>query len=140
MTMSLKSAGLAALSFAISTGVLAVALAPATASASTITPEVQVFGQYDSDVEIVTRRVAINDIDFTDESDLDKLDARLRRASSFVCGSVRAERMTLAATRCRVEAKRSADAKVAVLRERALALAEAGRPAQIATTIVVAAR
>lgn len=138
MTKSLKSAGLAALSFAISTGVLAVALAPATASASNTSPDLQVTAQRDRDV--MTQRISIADLDLSKRSDLRTLDSRLRRASVAVCGDAGIERLTLDATRCRVGAKRSADLQVAGLRAKAEALAAAGLPSRIATTIVVAAR
>lgn len=138
MTKSLRSAGLAALSFAVSTGVLAFALAPAAATASTGSPELQVTAQRDTNY--VAERVSIADLNLSSKADLKTLDGRLRRASVSVCDDGTANRATLDSTRCRVAAKRSADIQVAGLRAKAEALAAAGLPARIATTIVVAAQ
>lgn len=138
MTNSLKSAGLAALSFTISAGVLAVALVPATASASGMTTDFRVVAQLDRDV--LTTRVAINDLDLTRDADLRTLDARLHSASVYVCRSSDGERISAAEARCRIDAKASADIQVAGLREKARALAAAGQPVTIVSSIVLAAR
>lgn len=136
MTKSLTSAGLAALSFAVSTGVLAIALAPATASASTVSPDLQVTAQRDPDV--ITRRVSTADLDLTNKADLRRLDRRLIAATFAVCDDGSGKRIRLQDSSCFVAAKQSADLQVARLREKAEAFAAAGLPARVATTVVIA--
>lgn len=139
MTSRLMSSGLAALSFTISAGVLAVTLAPAMAHAATtgIDPvEVTVTAER----QVATKRVATADLDLTSAADLQRLDTRILGAIGQVCREDNDGRTSNAERICRYDARLSADRQVAALRSGAMALADASGGASHSADIIVAAR
>lgn len=135
MSNRLLSSGLAALSFTVSASLLALALAPGMAHASTAGDVVEVVVTGES--MVVTKRVATADLDLTDATDLKRLYTRIRGAIRQVCDDSGNGRTSNAESRCRHEARRSSNQQVAVLRSEAIALATAKSFPEIA---VVAAR
>ena len=83
--------------------------------------------------------VDASDLDFTNASDMRKLNARINRAISAVCDEPGVSRITPSEGRCRHQARQSANAQVAALRNEAIALASTGRR-KGPRDIVVAAR
>ena len=139
MTSRLKTSGIAALSFTFSAALLALALTPAAASAQTnVLDGIELTAPADRIVE--ERRVSASGLDFTNASDMRKLDARILRAISAVCDEPGLGRNTAAEGRCRYQARQSANTQVAALRSQAIALAAAGRAAPAPRDIVVASR
>ena len=139
MTSRLKTSGIAALSFTVSAALLALALTPAAASAQTnVLDGIELTAPADRIVE--ERRVSASGLDFTNASDMRKLDSRILRAISAVCDEPGLGRNTAAEGRCRYQARQSANSQVAALRSQAIALAEAGRAAPAPRDIVVASR
>lgn len=135
MSNRLLSSGLAALSFTVSTGLLAMALAPGIAHASTRANAVEV--TVSGEQMVASKRVGTGDLDLTDAADLKRLDARIRGAISEVCDDAGNGRTSIAESRCRQQARRESDQQVAALRSEATALAAARSSTKIA---VVAAR
>lgn len=82
MTNALRSSGIAALSFTLSAGLLALALTPAMASAATVTSVAPVEITVTGDRSVSSRRVATADLGLTSESAMKRLDARIRGASA----------------------------------------------------------
>lgn len=139
MTSRLKTSGIAALSFTLSAAMLALALTPAAVAAQTnVLDGIELTAPGDRIVE--ERRVSVSGLDFTNASDMRKLDARILRAISAVCNEPGLGRNTMAEGRCRHQARQSSNVQVAALRSQAIALAAAGRTAPAPRDIVVAAR
>jgi UrcA family protein len=139
MTKRLQSSGIAALSFTLSAGLLALALTPAMAHAATgsiVDWEVTATG----DRIVDSRRVDANDLDLTSDADLRLLDGRIRRAINQVCDDAGTGRNSLGEYRCRDEARLSSNRQVAALRDQAIALAANGFARPDAAVAIVAAR
>lgn len=130
MNTRLQSTGLAALSFTLSAGVLALALTPAMVSAAAPSTEIEEF-TVSAEREVVTRRVATADLDLANASDLKRLDARIRRAISEVCREPSNYRVTAQSNRCGSDARRSANEQVAAIRRAGTALAATATTADI---------
>lgn len=139
MTNRLHSSGIAALSFTLSAGVLALALTPAVASAATGSSDPVEF-TVTGERLVATKRVTTADLDLNDSKDLKRLDARIRGAVEQVCVEHGDGRMTVSENLCRADARRSANQQLAALRGEALALASGGDSGPSSTIAVVAAR
>nr|WP_314443098.1 UrcA family protein [uncultured Sphingomonas sp.] len=140
MTSRLQSSGIAALSFTISAGVLALALTPATASAAATGNSEEVEFTVTGERLVGTKRVATSDLDLTDSADLKRLDSRIRGAIGQVCAEHGDGRITPSENRCRFEARRSTDQQVAALLRSESLAAAAGVPVAASTITVVASR
>lgn len=139
MTSRLQSSGIAALSFTLSAGILALALTPAMAhAAATDAAPVELTATADRDVE--TRRVDASDIDFTNAADLKMLNSRINRAVNDVCRDPGYGRATIGSGRCYTEARLSANQQVAALRNSDTLLAAAGSVRGARTITIVASR
>lgn len=138
MNNRLQSTGLAALSFSVSAGILALALTPGMASAAPVieTEEYTVTGERLARV----KRVATADLDLTSASDLKRLDARIRGAIGDVCFEDVGRWPTLSEQQCRSDARQSADQQVAALRQVATAMASRGEAFKTSAIAIVAAR
>lgn len=136
MNNRLQSTGLAALSFSLSAGLLALALAPAMAHAAALTDSDQftVTGER----PVASRRVATADLDLASLSDLKRLDARISRAIGQVCREPGYGRATIESSHCESDARRSANQQVAVLRS-ATALAVTGSQREVTSAITILA-
>ncbi|UUR07867.1 UrcA family protein [Sphingomonas glaciei] len=139
MTSRLQSSGIAALSFTLSAGILALALTPAVAHAAITDAEpVELTATADRDVQ--TRRVDASDVDFTNAADLKRLKSRIDRAVFDVCRDPGNDRRLIADGRCHYDARRSANEQVAALRASATLLAAAGSVKGARTITLVASR
>jgi UrcA family protein len=139
MTSRLQSSGIAALSFTLSAGVLALALTPAVSHAATTSSEpVELTARGERLVE--ARRVDASDLDLASATDMKTLDARISRAINQVCREPGNSRATIDSSDCGAEARRSADQQVAALRSSATMLAAANGASQARTITVVASR
>ncbi|WP_300975367.1 UrcA family protein [Sphingomonas sp. LHG3406-1] len=135
MSSSLKSTGLTALAFSASFGLIAIAIAPATAFAQS--PDISITAPYEE--EALSKRVAIGDLDLAKPRDMKRLDARIRSASRAVCEPNGFSLINDDELQCRKVAVASAQPQVARLRDQALSLAAAGQPSRIDTTLAVVA-
>jgi UrcA family protein len=119
MSNRLKSAGLAALSFSLSAGLLAAVLSPALASASPLDTQ--------TGNERMTVQVKVDDLDLTSATDQRKLDRRIRNAARDVCDTGESDRIRHYERLCLRNAVGSAAPEVAGLIGRAERVAEGGR-------------
>ncbi|NJC05444.1 UrcA family protein [Sphingomonas kaistensis] len=141
MTSRLKSSGIAALSFTLSAGILALALTPAMAQASGTEAEpIDLTATADRDREVRTRIVDASDVDFTSAADLKRLNSRINGAVNDVCRDQGDGRATIGSGRCYVEARLSANRQVAALRNSATLLAAAGSVKGARLVTIVASR
>jgi UrcA family protein len=139
MTSRLQSSGIAALSFTLSAGILALALTPAIAHAATVEAEpVELIATGDREVE--TRRIDASAVDFSNAADLKLLQSRINRAINDVCREPGNGRAIIASGRCYTEARLSANQQVAALRSSATLLAAANGVQGTRTITVVASR
>lgn len=136
MTNRLQSSGIAALSFTVSAGLLALALTPATAKAagSDMEPyELVATGER----MVESRTIDASDVDFTNAADMKRLGSRINQAINQVCR----DGSTLIATgRCYSDARQSANQQIAALRSSATTLAAASSVSGARTLTVVASR
>ena len=138
MRNSLKSTGFAALAFSASAGVLAFTLAPAAASANTVTG-MQVTEKANS--KVATKKVPIGDLDLTRDYDVRRLESRIREASAAVCSTVPSDVGNMRSeANCREQAKLAADAQVAALRKAAIERDTAGLSGRISASVLVTAK
>lgn len=137
MNSRLKSSGVAALSFSVSAGLLALALTPSVAAAAT-TGEVE--ATITGSRELRTREVSVAGLDLTKASDLKRLHAKVRSAIVDVCADGGNVRITFAESQCRRVAKVSTDRQIADLRSAATARMAAGQAPASSKIAVVAAR
>ena len=119
MSDRLKSAGLAALSFTLSAGLLAAALSPATANASPLDTQ--------NGYERFSVSVATGDLDLTSVKDQRRLERRIRNAARDMCEIGVSERLRQTERLCRENAVQSTSTEVAGLIERAERLAQSGQ-------------
>jgi UrcA family protein len=129
MSDRLKSAGLAALSFSLSAGLLAAALTPATANASQIDTQ--------SGYERITVTVKADDLDLTSKVDQRRLDRRIRNAAREMCDTGAADRVGQSGRLCRLDAVRSTATEVASLLDRSERLAQANQPDRLASSLAI---
>lgn len=125
MTSRLQSSGIAALSFTLSASLLALALTPAVAHAAEAdVASLDIAATGDRIVD--SKRIDASDLDLTSSADLRQLEGRISRAISAVCDDGGTSISSLSEQRCRRDARQSSDRQVALLRDRAVALASSG--------------
>lgn len=133
MTKTLRSAGAAACAFLLTAGIVGtMAEQPAAAQSFTVTAPTL--------ADTVTERVPTAGLNLAQDRDVRRLDARIRAASRRVCAPLSVGKSLAPELRCRHGAVQSAAPQVALLVQRAQALAAAGLPTRIASTVAVSAR
>lgn len=139
MTNRLQSSGIAALSFTVSAGLLALALTPATAKAAASDMEpYELVATGERMVE--SRTIDASDVDFTNAADVKRLGSRINQAINQVCRDGSTGRTLIASGRCYSDARQSANQQIAVLRSSATTLAAVSSVSGVRRLSVVASR
>ena len=140
MSNRLMSSGLAALSFTVSAGLLALALTPSVASAASTKADGDVVATITGNRAVAVKEVSTAGLDLTDARDLQRLNTQVRVAIKEVCSNGDNGRIGFAEARCRDEARASSDRQIAALQSQAVARMAANQAPVSSKIAVVAAR